>query len=189
VEDYMNKHLKSSTGEITWNWQQPGAGYFMVDTRNTKVFCGFVKDRTFTYRGMTLTPGKTRLDWFTLSLTLATPKEGSKPSNLLRPGSYLLAATGLVQNTDMKIVKVEEKPEKLSISAPDGGRLGTGPVLCEGIPAKLSFAGLRGRVKCFALDPDGNRTQEVTVTSTEAGEAVVEIGPQYKTVWYELIVD
>lgn len=189
VEDYKNKHLKSSTGEITWNWQQPGAGYFMVDTRNTKVFCGFVKDRTFTYRGMTLTPGKTRLDWFTLSLTLATPKEGSKPSNLLRPGSYLLAATGLVQNTDMKIVKVGEKPEKLSISAPDGGRLGTGPVLCEGIPAKLSFAGLRGRVKCFALDPDGNRTQEVTVTSTEAGEAVVEIGPQYKTVWYELIVD
>jgi len=189
VEDYKNKHLTSSTGELTWDWQMPGAGYFMVDTRNTKVFSGFVRGRSFTYRGMTLTPGKTRLDWLTLSLTLAAAKEGSKPGNLLRPGSYLLAATGMVQNTDMKIVEVAPKPQKISISEPDGGKLGTGPVLCEGIPATLSFAGLSGRVKCFALDPDGNRTQEVAVGSSPAGEAVLEIGPQYKTVWYELIVE
>ena len=41
----------------------------------------------------------------------------------------------------------------------------------------------------IALDPAGNRTQEVTVTSNPSGEAVLEIGPQYRTVWYELIVD
>ena len=159
------------------------------DTRNTKVFSGFIKGRSFTYRGMKLTPGKTRLDWCTLSLTLAAAYDNAKPGNLLRRGSYLLAATGLVQNTDMKIVEISKNPSKLSISAEDGGRLGTGPVLCEGIPAKLSFAGLKDRVKCYALDSDGNRVQEVPVTSTQSGEAVVEIGPQYKTVWYELIVD
>ena len=186
---FNNKQMKSTTGELTWNWQEKGAGYFMVDTRNTKVFSGFIKGRSFTYRGMKLTPGKTRLDWCTLSLTLANAYDNSRPGNILRRGSYLLAATGLVQNTDMKIVEISKNPSKLSISAEDGGRLGTGPVLCEGIPAKLSFAGLQGRVKCYALDPDGNRMQEVPVTSTASGEAVLEIGPQYKTVWYELIVD
>ncbi|MCQ2184976.1 MAG: hypothetical protein MJY62_06165, partial [Bacteroidales bacterium] len=63
-----------------------------------------------------------------------------------------------------------------------------GPVLCEGIEAELAFAGLRGRVECYALDPDGNRTAQVNVSESPAGEAVVKIGPKYRTVWYELIV-
>ena len=186
---FDNKLMKSSTGELTWNWQEPGAGYFMVDTRNTKVFSGFVRGRSFIYRGMKLTPGKTRLDWLTLSLTLAEAFDNSKPGNLLRPGRYLLAATGLVQNTDMKIVQVENNPSKLSISEAYGGRLGTGPVLCEGREAELVFAGLGGRVKCYALDPDGNRVQEVEVSTRPSGEALLNIGPKYRTVWYEMIVE
>lgn len=189
VNAFDNKLIKSSTGELTWNWQEEGAGYFTVDTRNTKVFSGFVKGRSFTYRGMTLTPGKTRLDWCTLSLTLAQAYDNARPGNLLRRGSYLLAATGLVHNTDSKIVQVSDNPPKVTTSETYGGALGTGPVLCEGIEAKISFAGLRDRVKCYALDPDGNRMAEVSVTSTAAGEAILNIGPQYKTVWYELIVD
>ena len=161
----------------------------MVDTRNTKVFSGFIKGRSFTYGGMKLIPGKTRLDWCTISLTLAQAYDNAKPGNVLRRGSYLLAATGLVQNTDMKIVQVANNPPKISTTADYGGRLGTGPVLCEGIPAKLSFAGLQNRVKCFALDPDGNRIQEVPVSAGQMGDAVLEIGPQYNTVWYELIID
>ena len=189
VNAFDNKLIKSSTGELTWNWQEEGAGYFTVDTRNTKVFSGFVKGRSFTYRGMTLTPGKTRLDWCTLSLTLAQAYDNARPGNLLRRGSYLLAATGLVHNTGSKIVQVSNNPPKITTSETYGGALGTGPVLCEGIEAKISFAGLRDRVKCYALDPDGNRMAEVPVTSTAAGEAILNIGPQYKTVWYELIVD
>ena len=69
-----------------------------------------------------------------------------------------------------------------------GGRLGTGPVLCEGIEARLSFAGIAGRMKCYALDPDGNRIQEVPVTSNESGEAILDIDPKYKTIWYEIII-
>ena len=89
----------------------------------------------------------------------------------------------------MKIVQVENNPSKLSISEAYGGRLGTGPVLCEGIEAELVFAGLGGRVKCYALDPDGNRVQEVEVSIRPSGEAVLNIGPKYRTVWYEMIVE
>ena len=186
-EAYRNKMMHSTTGELTWNWQQKDAGYFTVDTRNTKVFTGFVRGRSFVFRGMRLTPGRTRLDWLTLSLTLANPSGSAKPGNVLRAGSYLLAATGLVHNTDAKIVTIAQ-PGKISCSEPDGGRLGTSPVLCEGIEAEIAFAGLAGRVECWALDPDGNRMQRVPVASNETGEAVLNIGPQYRTVWYEVTV-
>lgn len=186
-EAYKNRLMQSSTGELTWNWQEKDAGFFMVDTRNTKVFSGFVKGRTFMYRGMRLIPAKTRLDWLTLSLTLASPIGESVPGNLLQTGSYLLAATGLVHNTGMRIVEVGKG--KISCSEPDGGRLGRAPVLCEGIEAQLAFAGLGGRVKCYALDSEGKRTEEVPVIENESGEAILEISPRYKTLWYEVIVD
>lgn len=180
---YKNKLMQSSTGELTWNWQEKDAGFFQADTRNTKVFSGFVKGRTFVYRGMRLTPGRTRLDWLTLSLTLASPIGESTPGNPLRPGYYLLAATGLVHNTDAKIVALDT-PGKISCCEPDGGRPGTAPVLCEGIEAQLALAGLGGRVRCYALDAEGNRTEEVPVHENESGEAILEIGPKYATLWY-----
>lgn len=184
---FEDKHVSSSTGELTWDWKETGAGYFMVDTQKTKVFSGFVRGRTFRYGGMTLAPGKSRLDWITLTLTKASGPESGQ-DDVLQPGNYLLAATGFVQNTDMKIVQVSDDPPKVSISQPDGGRLGTAPVLCEGIDARLSFDGVGGTMKCYALDPDGNRMQEVPVVSDENGKAVLEIGPEYKTIWYEITV-
>lgn len=184
-EAYRNREMRSSTGELIWNWQQKDAGYFMVDTRNTKVFTGFVRGRSFDYKGMKLTPGRTRLDWLTLSLTLACPSGSPTESETLQPGSYLLAATGLVHNTGAKIVTTGE-PGKISCSIPDGGATGTSPVLCEGIGAKLTFTGLRDKVRCYALDPDGNRMREIPVTAGATGDAVLEISPEYRTVWYEL---
>ena len=185
---FNDKHIVSSTGELIWDWQEKGAGFFMVDAKHTKVFSGFVRGRCFTYKGMKLIPGKTRLDWMTLSLTLAEPYENSEQDDSLVSGRYLLAATGLTQNTDMKIVQVSENPSKISISEPDGGKLGTGPVLCEGIEADLLLPGLGERVKCYALDPDGNRMQEVRVDLDAEGDSIVKIGPEYRTIWYEIIV-
>ena len=87
-----------------------------------------------------------------------------------------------------KIVGLDT-PGKISCSEPDGGRLGTAPVLCEGIEARLAFAGLGGKVTCYALDSEGKRTEEVSVIENESGEAVLEINPKYKTLWYEVIVE
>lgn len=186
---FGNKELRSCTDEIVWNWQEKGKGFFVVDTKRTKVFSGFVGGRSFSFKGMKLTPGRTRLDWLTLSLTLANPDDRvDRDSSRLQPGSYLLAVTGLVQNTDMKIVQVSKNPQKLSVSEPDGGKLGTGPILCEGIEATLEFEGLGGRLQCYSLDPDGNRMEEVKAESLPDGKAVIKIGPDYRTIWYELIV-
>ena len=38
------------------------------------------------------------------------------------------------------------------------------------------------------LDESGNRVKEVPVKRGASGKAVIEIGPQYRTVWYEITV-
>jgi hypothetical protein len=43
------------------------------------------------------------------------------------------------------------------------------------------------KTRCFALDPRGDRKTEVPVEAI-AGGSKIGIGPQYKTVWYEIEV-
>ena len=179
------KEVKSSTGEMTWNWQQNGAGFFTVDTENTKVFTGFVKGRTFKFNGMVLSPGKTRLDWLTMSMTLTNPSNGKASGSSVKNGTYLLALTGLCHNTGEAIVDLGRG--WISCAKSNGGANGTEPVLCEGIPADLTLSGLAGKVVCYALGPDGNRTAQVKVGAA-GKDAIVSLSPDYKTVWYELIV-
>ena len=142
---YAEKEISSRSGELTWNWQIKDAGYFKVDTRNTKAFTGFVRGRSFTFRGMTLTPGKTRLDWLTLTLTNTTPSgTGSGNSEKMAAGRYLLALTGLVHNSGAKIMELGG--EQLSASERYGGSKGHAPVMCEGIAAGITFAVAGGKV-------------------------------------------
>jgi hypothetical protein len=62
------KVFTSDTGELTWNLEQPEAGYLAVNTPNTKLFTGYPKGRTVALGGVQLSIGKTRLDWATVSL-------------------------------------------------------------------------------------------------------------------------
>ena len=175
-------------GELRWNTQIEGAGFFTVDTPGVKVFTGFVRDRTFALDGITLTPGKTRLDWTTVSITAAsgqTPKAAQKDGKpILAPGRYLIAATGLVQNTDARFVEYE--PGKITMASAYGGSRGEAPALCEGIPLDLTLSGYDAdKVTLWALDSAGNRAASVPVESAESG-SFVRLGPQYKTLWYEM---
>lgn len=181
---YKNKEITSSTGEITWNWQKKAAGWFRVDTRNTKVFSGFIRGRSFDFKGMSITPGKTRLDWATISMTNTTPSNGKVNNDRVAPGSYLLAATGMCHNTDEVIVDLGGG--RISCASGNGGSLGTAPVICEGIDACIRLDALAGKVECWALAPDGSRKQQVAVDADPEGNAILNIDSKYQTVWYEV---
>ncbi|MDR3710347.1 MAG: hypothetical protein P4L33_18775 [Capsulimonadaceae bacterium] len=61
---------------------------------------------------------------------------------------------------------------------------GSGPALAEGIPATVTLA--NANVKhVWALDPTGARAKAVPVT-VSGGQTTFTIGPEYRTVWYEL---
>lgn len=164
----------SDTGEITWNREIPGKAYVAVNTENTKMFTGFPEGRTIPLGGVTLTVGKTRLNWATVSLT---DRFGTKFGKTGK-ATVLLAATGDCGNTDR--VKLEKDGNVLSLT-----NRGHGPVLAEGIPAVLTFEKPASAVKCYALDPRGERKAEVPVTESD-GKAEICIDPKYQTVWYEL---
>jgi len=172
--------VRNEFGELYW---RTGAdGYCQVDTPRTKLFTGFVRGRTFEFKGLTLTPGATRLDWTTVSLTQAAGEAGD---GALGRGRYLLAATGEMQNTGEALKQVP--PDKVSTASGYDGVGGTAPILCEGIAATVTLNLPAARVKCWALDQAGNRAASVPVEG--AANAQIRIGPAYRTLWYELVVE
>jgi hypothetical protein len=169
--DRANRYV-SDTSDICWDVTQKDAGYFTINTRQTKLFTGFVRGRTFPLGNVTLKIGRTRLDWATVSITAI---DGA---GFDQPGRILIAATGWTQNQDAKIEHLDGARITLR------NRWGQPPVLCEGIPASITLPVPAARVQCYPLDESGNRRATIPVGSGE-GQAHVELGPQHKTVWYE----
>jgi hypothetical protein len=170
----------SDTGELTWNREVPGAGTFTVNTADTKLFSGFPKGLTIALGDVSLKVGRTRLDWATVSLVSRFAGGGFGGNG--KPASILLAATGLTQNTGMELERL--KGDFVTARNNDWGHA---PVLTEGIPAEIELPAPASRTRCFALDPSGERVQEVPVEATATGSRI-GIGPQYQTIWYEIEV-
>ena len=170
------KVFVSDTGELTWNVEEPGAGYFTVNTPNTKLFTGFPQGRTISLGDVTLAIGETQLNWATVSL-VSRRATGFGKSN--QPANILLAATGLSENGGMTI----ENVSGTQITIP--GEWGDGPVCVEGIPAEVTLPANPERLHCYALDPGGNRKEGLPVEAAGSGARIV-LKPEYKTVWYEI---
>ena len=69
-----------------------------------------------------------------------------------------------------------------------GARWGKGPVMAEGIGARISLpASLMGGMM-YALDGGGARTTLI-LSRQEGDKVVLDLGPQHKTLWYEVTLD
>jgi len=168
------KVFVSDTGELTWNMEHKGKGYFVLNTLKTKVFTGFVKDGFIDLGdGIGLAIGETRLGWATVTLTELAPKH------------RLLAASGYMENTGMKFVKYGlENDDRYTVN----NNWGTGPVLCEGIKMTLVIPLTTGVSHVYALDVSGNRTEELGMNVSGAN-TIIGFGPYYKTLWYEIVTE
>ena len=173
----------SDTKQIEWNNEDPENGMFIVKTPNVKVFSGFPKGRVADLGdGVTLNIGKTKLGWATISLT-------SKEGNGFEKGTSLLVATGYTHNKDAKFKRELDKDgNPTTIISSRWYDWGTGPIMTEGIPAKVTLPSDADATSCWALDESGVRKEEVPVGKDSNGKAVVEIGQKYQTVWYEITV-
>jgi len=170
------KIFVSDTGELTWNIEEPGAGYWTVNTTDTKLFTGFPKGRKITMGEVSLSVGRTRLNWATISLV---SKNATGFGESGKPADILLTATGLVENKGMVMEKFPENKIKLT-------KWGEGPVMAEGIPAEILLPSDSEKTKCYVLNPHGDREIEVPVEKAEKGGSKIIIKPEYKTVWYEI---
>ena len=59
--------------------------------------------------------------------------------------------------------------------------MGHAPSLVEGIAAKITLPVSGKKMKVWALDERGQRRDEIPLTG-----GTLEIGPQYRTLWYEV---
>jgi hypothetical protein len=91
---------------------------------------------------------------------------------------YLFVITGEIRNTDMQVESLEG--DRITV----GNRWGKPPVLCEGVAVEMIWKDVKpGQLRCWALDESGNRREEVAVDGEN-----IQLGPQYKTIWYEIEV-
>ena len=177
IPDKDQKVYTSDTGEIVLNGEIADAAFWTVNTPNTKVFSGFTKGRTFDLGGVKLAVGETKLGWATVSLTSHDATgfgEGGRPARIL------LAATGLCHNGGAKFT---HNGDNVYCRGADWGN---GKTVNEGIPATITLPSKAAATKCWALDERGERMKSVPVAADGEGRAVVKIGPEYKTVWYEI---
>ena len=91
----------------------------------------------------------------------------------------LLAAAGNVENAGMGW-----NDSHTSV----GTRWGSAPTICEGINARVTLAVTNKNAKVYALDGAGAHAIEVPSSLTD-GKLSFAIGPQFKTLWYEIVVE
>ena len=98
---------------------------------------------------------------------------------LARSRRLLLAAAGNVENTGMGW-----NADHTSV----GTRWGSAPTICEGIAARVTLATTAKSAKVYALDGGGTLAAEVPA-SLAGGKLSFDIGPRFKTLWYEIVVE
>lgn len=163
----------ADTGELVWDLSNKGRGVVTINTPKSKAVIGYGGGKQFDLGGVIIEPGATLQDgWCTVSVTAM---EGDMAAGRAR---WLITATGYAENTGMGW----KSAEKNSV----GRNWGSAPSLVEGVPARLTLPLPSARVQVWALDERGQRRTSVPVQATSDGKAVIAIGPQWKTLWYEL---
>jgi hypothetical protein len=179
-----NKHAKSpavpkpagpryasDTGELLWDLGSKGRGVVTVNTPRSKAVIGYGGGKRFNLGGVVIGPGATRQDgWCAITLTVLEGDLAKGPARLL------VTATGYAENTGMKW-----KSDKKDSVGDDWGKA---PSLVEGIPVRLILP--IKAVKAWVLDERGRHKAALPVRAGKDGKAILRLGPQRQTIWYEI---
>ncbi|MGQ9737909.1 MAG: carbohydrate binding domain-containing protein [Armatimonadota bacterium] len=171
----------SDTGQLVWDVSTAGRGVVTLSAPRSKAVIGFGAGRAFDLGdGVRVEPGSTRQNGF--SVITLTVKQGTLSPNPTQTVSLLITATGYVQNTGWGWEELGDN--RVTVR----NHWGTAPSLVEGIPARITLPMPASMVQAWALDGRGARKVRLPVSSDSNGRAVIEIGPQYQTLWYEVNV-
>ncbi|MEM2620698.1 MAG: carbohydrate binding domain-containing protein [Thermofilaceae archaeon] len=186
---------KSDNNMVTWDCGEKSRCVMIVDSPKTIAIVGYGANKTFNFRNITVEPGYTLLEGFSV-IGLVSLDE--KP--LSESGRMLLIATGYVGNAGMEVreyganrvvVRIIKSPSGYRVDVtPFNGMItcsntwGSAPTVVEGIHSKIHVKA-SSSIEVWALDETGNRKTKVPV-KVEGDQAFFEIGPEYGTIWYEI---
>jgi hypothetical protein len=164
------KQARSDTGELDYDLRGTAGGLLTVNAPRAKAVIGFAAGKTLDLGDVVLKPGPTLQRGFSVITASAVRGE-----SLRAPGAQILVtATGYVENQGMLW-----NADKTSV----GRHWGDGPVMCEGIPFELILK--TPHATAWPLDSRGRRLAPIHGTAV-AGGVRFTLGPQYKTLWYEI---
>lgn len=162
--------LDSDSGELSWDVTEPGRGVVTINSESTKGVIGYGGGKRFPLGSITIEPGASMQDgWSTVTVSK------------MNAAAYLVTVTGVAENTGMGWKNAEKNTV--------GRDWGTAPSIVEGVPVTVTIdvAG-KAKVQAWALDGRGQRTQSVPV-SVANGKAILEVGPKWRTLWYEMRIE
>ncbi|MDO8543254.1 MAG: hypothetical protein Q7S40_22690 [Opitutaceae bacterium] len=162
------KRLASPDGRAIWDATEANRAHVILNTPATRAMWGLVGGQRFTLSGMTLAVGAVERDYAVLVLTSMDGQPLEQSSRAL------LAAVGSAQNSGMKWNEA-----RTSV----GNQWGTGPAQVNGIAAEITLPRRGARV--FVLDGRGQRGREI-VAADGAERSRFKIGPEHRTLWYEV---
>ena len=154
---------------IAWGTAESPTNY---STGLTTLLVGGMKAgerKQFHYGKLFVTTDATRQNWACYQVTVL---DRDKRADFKTAKRILITATGDIENTGMGW----KNAAKTSV----GRDWGKAPVLVEGPAAKIELPG-GGKFKAWALDERGQRRAEIPVAN-----GTLEIGPQHRTLWYEV---
>jgi hypothetical protein len=163
----------SDTGELIWDRTDKAHGVVAVDTAKSKAVIGYGGGKRFELGGIVIEPGATMQDgWSVITLTA---REGELTRG---PARVLVTATGYAENNGM----IWKSPAKESV----GRNWGHAPCRVEGVPVRITLPRPAAGTKAWVLDERGRRKGALPVQGNENGQAVLRLGPESHTLWYEI---
>lgn len=169
--DKLEAGISRKAGSVAaWDTE---AGLYTVDAPAAKAVVGRCTGRTTKLNGVEFEVKANLRNFAVLTLNTADGQA------LARSGRLLLTAAGNVENTGMGW-----NADHTSV----GTKWGSAPTICEGIAARIALSTQAKRARVHALDGAGARAGEVPA-SLAAGRLSFDVGPRFKTLWYEIVVE
>jgi len=161
-----------SIPNVTWNCDRDNdaPATFTINSPASRGVIGFASGREIKLSGLTIAP---RSDFAAITVTALDGKPVEQSAHLL------ISAVGRVENTGMGW-----NADRTSVS----NKWGTEPVVAEGIKARISLDAKVGHATVYALDGGGGRMQPVACNAA-SGKLDIDLGPQWKTLWYEAVIE
>jgi hypothetical protein len=161
----INPTEESTRTERRLDWQGGSKRVASFNAKRSAMIVGQFEEDQMLPIGVFLRHRASRQGWACFQFTAL---EGDLP-NATR---MLITATGDTENTG----QIWKSPEKASV----GRAWGTAPVLVEGPSAEINLSGT-GPWRAWALDETGRRRAEIPLKGDQ-----LTIGPQHRTLWYEV---
>lgn len=158
-------------GWFDWNAHNPQGATCVMRAAGAKMAVGFLGGHWTNLDDVNIVMDKTARNFAAITL-ISMDGKPTRDSH-----SLLLTAVGDMENTGMGW-----NEKRTSV----GDQWGKGPTVAEGIPAQIRIKTSNPSATVYALDGTGARVKTVPC-EVKAGRLTFRIGPEYSTVWYEIV--